>query len=629
MREIRRAIHIDFHTMPGIQNFGAEYTAETNAQILQDANVDYVNIFARCNLGYSYYPTKVGVKYPTMKGDLLGEMITECHKRDIGVCAYINVGLAHEILNIHPDWMRSEENGETMIGDHVENNFFRTPCFNSPYREHIVAEVKEVLEKNPDGIFLDGLTPRPCYCEKCRSLMKEKGIGVSDRGNVTAFAFDTLMGIFSEIRKIVPKSIRLYFNGFAYEPIADIVSHAELEYLPTDSWGYDYFPTLAPYFRNFSCDRLYMTGKFVSGWGEFGGFKHAAAIENDIYDALLYGYKPSIGDHMDPIRGLDKNLYSIIGNAYRFVESLEEYTNNSSPICEAAILKNLHNKATGEILDKSGVGAARILSELKICHDVINENMDFNKYKLLILPDNIKITSTLSQKLKNFKGNIISSGTSIAENSIWDFIDEYSPDTNKNAYYSYNGTNYNCFECGIKMKSNYSLSDYIEPYFQRIWDGRHGYFYVPPKDNIGYCAIAKKENITHIAFNIFSAYANMSAFYHKELLKKLILDYLPQRLIAADNLPSTSRASLMKSPKGTLLHIKTTYPEIKIGRGIIEEHNILPKDRKVCVLGAFNEVVSLPEKKKLDIQHLDGYTVLKLPQIEGYSLFLLKKTQSP
>lgn len=624
MRKIKRAIHLDFHTMPGITNFGEGYKAAESAQILKDANVDYVNVFARCNLGFSYYPTKVGVKYPTMKGDLLGEMIEECHKREVAVCAYINVGLAHEILNIHPDWKRVEENGETMIGDYVENNFFRTPCFNSDYRNHIIQEVKEVLEKKPDGIFLDGLTPRPCYCEKCRSLMTEKGIDISDRGNVTAFAFDTLMDIFKEVKALIPQDVRLYFNGFAYEPIADMVSHAELEYLPTDAWGYDYFPTLAPYFRKFSNDRLYMTGKFVGGWGEFGGFKHAAAIESDIYDALLYGYKPSIGDHPDPIRGLDKNLYKVIGKAYKFVESLEEFTDNSAPICEAAILKNLHDKKTGEVLDKSGIGATRILSELKITHDVVNENMDFSEYKLLILPDNIIITEKLREKLNNFKGNIISSGTSISENCVWDFIDEFAPDTNKNAYFTLDGAIYNCFEYGVKLKSQYSLSDYIEPYFQRIWDGRHGYFYVPPKENEGYCAVAKKGKVTHIAFNIFSAYANVSAFYHKELLKKLIFDYLPQRFIVADNLPSTSRASLMKSPKGTILHVKTTYPEIKNGRGIIEEHNVLPKGRAVSVLGEFKEVVCLPEKEKLTAEIKDGYTHITLPEITGYAAFLLK-----
>ena len=39
MREIKRAVHIDFHTMPGIDNFGEHFTADEIAQTLQDANV--------------------------------------------------------------------------------------------------------------------------------------------------------------------------------------------------------------------------------------------------------------------------------------------------------------------------------------------------------------------------------------------------------------------------------------------------------------------------------------------------------------------------------------------------------------------------------------------------------------
>ena len=147
MRKMNRCIHIDFHTMPGITDFGDCFDAQKTAEILKRANVDYVNLFARCNIGFSYYDTKIGTPYPYMKGDMLGELIFECHKRDIGVTAYLNGGLNHELLNHHPEYMKVDKNGNTMGENKITDNFFRSPCFNSGYREYLINEIKEIIEK--------------------------------------------------------------------------------------------------------------------------------------------------------------------------------------------------------------------------------------------------------------------------------------------------------------------------------------------------------------------------------------------------------------------------------------------------------------------------------------------------
>ena len=38
MKPIKRAVHFDFHTMPGIDNFGENFDAEVFAQQLADAH---------------------------------------------------------------------------------------------------------------------------------------------------------------------------------------------------------------------------------------------------------------------------------------------------------------------------------------------------------------------------------------------------------------------------------------------------------------------------------------------------------------------------------------------------------------------------------------------------------------
>ena len=101
MKPMKRAIHLDFHTMPGIYNFNDRWDPEEFARILKNAKVKYINAFAKCNLGFAYYPTKIGIPYPGMKGDMFGDLLRECHKNDIGVLAYVNVGLDHEQERLH------------------------------------------------------------------------------------------------------------------------------------------------------------------------------------------------------------------------------------------------------------------------------------------------------------------------------------------------------------------------------------------------------------------------------------------------------------------------------------------------------------------------------------------------
>ena len=53
-KKFRRALHFDFHTSPGIDNLLANFDAEKFAEQLQSAHIEYINVAARCNMGFSY-----------------------------------------------------------------------------------------------------------------------------------------------------------------------------------------------------------------------------------------------------------------------------------------------------------------------------------------------------------------------------------------------------------------------------------------------------------------------------------------------------------------------------------------------------------------------------------------------
>lgn len=59
-----RQIHLDFHTSSGVPSVGEAFNTTEFAEILKGAYVNSIAIFAKCNQGMSYYPTKVGVMHP-------------------------------------------------------------------------------------------------------------------------------------------------------------------------------------------------------------------------------------------------------------------------------------------------------------------------------------------------------------------------------------------------------------------------------------------------------------------------------------------------------------------------------------------------------------------------------------
>ena len=612
---MKRCVHIDFHTMPGVRNFACNIDAAVVADTLARAHVTWVNLFARCNIGFSYYPTKLGTVYPGLERDLLGELIEECHRRNIGVTAYLNIDLNHELHRRRPELCRVNVDGSIIEQSIVSNNFYRSGCLNGEYRSYLMDEIREILDKNPDGIFCDCLIPKPCHCDTCRTKMAERGVDANDALQVRSFAFDTILEVAREIRAIVPKDKRLFLNSFPYDRVADLCSQAELECLPSDSkiWGYDFFTTNAPYWRMFSNDRLYMTGRFGRSWGDYGGYRSETALECDIYDALMYGYAPSVGDHMDPVNGLDTNLYKLIGRLYEKVRALEPWTDKSVPVVEAAILRNRSAWNVGA--NASVKGAAKLLSERKICFNIVNEDMPLEDYKLLILPDCLLMTEQLKEKLAAFTGRILSCGSSLDTSGRWNFISCIEKDTHSDGFYRHRESTVAMYVPSMKMVSDLSLCDYIEPMFDRVWDGEHAYFYIPPGEVSGHSAIAGNDDTVHICFDIFKAYFENDAPHLYETVSDLLDKLLPTPLISG--LPLTSRATLMRG-ENDLLQIKTTYPEIWGQGGRIMEHVYLPAGRAVSVAGRYSDVRTVPEGGSLDFEYEQERTVIRLPEICGY-----------
>ena len=636
---IKRAVHYDFHTMPKIYDFNREWDAEKFAQKLADAEVTYINLFAQCNIGFSYYPTKIGVPYPGMKGDMFGDALKACHKRGIKVTAYINGGLNHEAALRHQEWLRVNKEGQIIHGSKTDH-FCRTMCLGTGYKDYILSIIDEINSSyDIDGLFIDCLGPRPCYCEKCISKMQEDGEDIYDDAAVLRHSYKLILELGSDARKIIGDDKFLYLNGPNYFDMKNLVKHIEVECLP-GGWGYDHFLKSASYARNITDTVLYMTGRFQKSWGDFGGYKPVASIENDFYDAVSNGCQLCLGDHIHPAEIMEERIIEDLGRIYKRFELYEKWTDKAGYLSEIAVIADVENEA-------SLSGLSRMLSELKYNFDILDYrdyDKDYSPFACLILADYLDIDEKLGKKISQYiagGGKVLSSGFAAVNKERtgfvlpeWDF--EFCGTDKSNAsYFTFNDMpcvsahmRYSLYKEGVLIKAREggeSLAEYWKPYFNVHWDGHHGYSYTPPEKKTGEQAAVISKGVEHICFRIFEAYYECALREHKLLVGQILNKLIPDKLIYTEGLPSTSRVTATGNDDYALVHCKVTFPEVRGKMDIIEEHVRQVAGAMAGLSGKYKSAYILPEEKPLAVSYDGRYSKVVLPEFEGFIMIRFDK----
>ena len=630
-KKFGRAIHYDFHTSPGIDNILANFDAEKFAEQLENAHIEYANVAARCNMGYSYYNTKIGKKYPGLGDrDPLKEMIDACHKRNIGVTAYINVGLNHELMADNYGWLKINKYG-AVYSTNKQDNFFRLMCYNSGYRQHFLNELREICEYDIDGLFCDCFTLSACYCPRCMADMKKRGVDINNDAAVIEYQSNVRLEFAAEMKEAIGEKngkIKLYINSMSL--VSGFQTHAELECLTTSpQWGYDYFDYMAAYARPLFEDRLFMSGRFQNSWGDFGGVKPLASMQNDLYDAMMNSFGISFGDHLHPVDGFENEVASRMGKVMEERMAYEPYIENSDNIVEVGVL--VHSTLQTVRLPNYMKGVSRMLKELKLPYNVYDENGAFEGVKLLLVEESgfdEKLEKRLNDYVKN-GGKIIFTGAAVdlgKRSGLLDYIEIVEPDPRDNAYYTVEGSDmrWAMYDLSrvIKNVSGVEKAKYVNNVVNFTWDGRQSCYYRPQGEPTEYSAAVLGENTACICFNVFKAYIDNFLVEHRELVKTLIDALIPEKLIEAPDMPKTATVALTKNENATVFHVKATYPEHKMNRGIIEEHTYM-KSVEVSIKGEY-EVYILPEMTKVESKIENGRTVFETGDILGYRAFLLK-----
>ena len=653
MHKPKYALFFDNHTMAKCPDVGADFNAEEFAGRIHDCGTDFVGFAAKCNQGFCYYDTAIGIKHPSLKRDMFGEMVAACQSKNIAVTAYFNCGLSNEDAIRHPDWNTVDLKGEILHPDIYElgwvSPYIRTMCVNSPYRDYLISLIIEVAHKYPvAGFLLDSFNGFPCICPACVREMKERGINWEDTGEIQKFARFSVLRLAEDIKSAVNKISKeylLYFLGISYEDNVRIGSYLECECLPTyPGWGYDYLPIMSHHLRTLTGDErpiLNMTGRFYA-WGDFGSLRPQAAIEYDLFYGIANGMRPNIGGHIHPRGSTQGAIFDRIQAIYSKMQLNEEWYSEAVNLVDIGVISPGEVNKTPPM-----IGVTRMLSELKMQFNIINADADFSQYRLLILPDEVLLTPQTAAKIKTFLGDgkaVISTGYSGLDLAKNKFVQEMEWGIKYMGECKFDPVFFQpmpqlanglpeiplaLYKRGIEVSadSNTEIAAVlVKPYFNREWDGVYSNFYLPPDQITDLPLVTFKGNLAHISHPIFSAYFELASVDLRTLFANILSRLLPEPLLKVSGLPSFGKATVTSQQGRRMVHLINYVPELR-GKSEIVEEPLYAVDVKIEIRhdGVLPEKVYLaPKGKELPFTMENNYVCVDVPVFKGYALIVFE-----
>lgn len=618
-----------------LKNIGENFDADAFAQRLKKNKIDFISFPVRCNMGMAYYDTKIGIRHYGLDFDLFGKLVEACNKNGIKVNAYFNGGISQEESRLNQSWQEVPTDKRNI---YEVNPFSRTVCGNTPYRQHLIDMACEVARKyDVAGFFVDCLASRSCRCEYCLEKMKREGINPADENAVNEFALrrnrELARDFATAVKKINPDYL-LYFNGIGYEnQLALGGTYLDFECIPTKlGCDYDYLPLMSRYMRTLgNYPRLNMTGRF-NLWGDFGGLRSETAIRQELITGLANGLRPNIGDHMPPDCAVPEKVMQQTERLFAYLQEREEFYTDAVPQADIAIL---FPKSHQEIyLAKELRGALRILCDLHCQFDIVTLGSNWSKYKLLVLPDSVKINKEVEIRLHEFisnGGKIISSGNSGMKENTEEFLSEWdlevvSDGYNPTYFVDKDNMKMSIYAPGklLKSKKNKTIYKLAEPLIEHVFDGIYPEYYNPPGNIIDYPFLSCNEKVAHFSFNIFNGFKEYAAASLRDAFADALNIMYPDRLVKTENLPKFVRVYLTKLPnEKEVLHLTAHIPEKRTeGSEIIEDDlTVLPS--KVYVKTNKHNAYSEIGHIKLNTARQGEYLVIDVPQFTGYALIVL------
>lgn len=657
-----RQIHLDFHTSEKIEGVCADFDAEVFADTLKAAHVNSITLFSCGHHGMLYYDSE---KFPEMvhphlvHRDLLREQAQACHERGIEVNLYTTIRWNKLIADQHPEWICIDENGayqDYKGAGFFEAGFYKNLCVNTPYRQFLKEQIGEVMAGIPaEGVWYDAAFMNECCCAACQKKMRMEGLDPAVKADRQQFARETYYDMVEDLTAYA-KSYNPEYNicynkghvGYLDKPAVKDYSYLSFESLPGADWGYLDFPISAKYMRNFGKECFGITSRFHTEWGDFHAFRNQAAMEFEVFSMLANGCKCTIGDQMDYWGELNPDMYRQIGKVYASVEAKEPWCLGAKPLAEVGVFTAEEFYATGVAGEIPGAseGAARMLMELGLQFDFIDSTLEFEKYKLLILPDVIPADAVLAEKLSRYienGGKVIATYHSGMDKDIRRFMvtelqvtyegeAPYSPDFIFPKAHLAKGladAEHVMYDRGTLVKEE--AADFIQRAIRPVFNRTHEHFcshlHSPSSRQEVYPAVVETPQTAYFIHPIFTTYQNQAPAWYRKLMGNEIARLLNQPMVSHDGPVSVIANVLEQEEKQRkVLHILHYIPFKKSKKLEIIDDRIPLHDLTVRVFEPrkIKRLYQAPEEKEISYTRDGEYIVYKIEKVDGHHMSVIE-----
>ncbi len=651
-----RQVHLDFHTSELIPDVGADWDTASFIRTLSGARVNSINVFAKDHHGYAFYDTAIAIKHPSLKIDLLGEMVRGCRSAGIATNYYYSLVWDVAQSRKHPEWLAVDRQGKHIGGPPGD----RWPwmCMNTPYLDQVVAENREILAKyDVDGGWFDILMQPAdgCFCRWC--VADRKTLGLSDSA---ADVFAHNKSVAKRVERILSELVHqklptgaTFFNSRLVIGVRDELpyySHIEIESLPTGGWGYTHFQQRVRYMRTLGKDVVGMTGRFHKSWGDFGGFKNQAALDFECVNFLANGAKVCVGDQLHPRGRLDPLTYNRIGAVYRRIEALEPWAKGARAVADIGVVSAAATdpEMSSSKLPPVDQGFTNMLVELHQQFDVLDTASDLARYKLVIVPDEIRPVPELLSRLKDYiarGGAVIVSDRSLLEGGRFaieslgvrylgpaKYKGEYML-LSRSAFPGIEDAPYFLYEPGSSIEAvpgTEVLATYGHPYFDRSPEHFSSHKQTPLGSRTMEPLVTRRGSLIYIANPFFRSYSQDGYGIQKQVVNGLIGMLLREPALMAPGLPSTAQVTLLKQPQGSgsrrIVHL-LYYPLTRRAPGIdiIEEPGLL-EDVELRVFSPQRpqSVKLVPHGTPLQFDYAERYAQFRVTRVLGHQAICIE-----
>lgn len=640
----------DNHTMQAFPDFGENFDVEAFTDRIKKCGVDYLVFHARCDQGMAYYNTKIGTRHPSLKYDLFGKLAESCLRKGIALTAYFSGGISQEEGLKHREWTTLYFDGRAYREPRF-TPYVRTMCYNSTFRDHLIEMIKEVVTNYPiSGLFIDCMGAYPCICPVCVKEMKERGINWNNPEEVTKFSefsYTRLSKDIAEASKEINPKLLLYFSETGYEEQDDFGTYIECVGLPTGGYGYEFLPVMSHYLRTLGDKTVVnMTGRFYD-WGDFGGLRPEAAIKSELLYGLANGMRPSIGGHFHPRGDPENAVFDRIEKIYKELQILEPWFDGAKNLTEIAVVYPVSTHNIRD--DKQLRSAVRMLSEMKQQFDVVTTFSEWNKYKVLVIPDDITFNEEITSRVKahiDAGKAVISTGISGLDNEKKCFALEkewglkYCGENDFDPAYFVAGKRFekelpdmplSLYSSGIEMEclpGTTVEAKLIAPYYNRVWDGEYAFYYTPPDKVTDKPAITINGNVAHFSHRIFTGYNQYPSVELRTIFSNVLNEFLPDPLIKAENLPSFARVFITEQPGRRIIHLLSFVPEQRGEKTQMIEEPVELYNVNISVRSSGRKIMKVykaPEQKSIHYREANDYINISIPECNGYCMIVLEE----